>query len=198
MTDNAEPENNVDGDGQQPDSGDAPKFTQAQLDAIVSDRLARERGKYADYAELKDASEKLQALQDAQKSDLEKLQDALDQANQERDKADARAKETLIRAAFITAASSLNAVHPEDAYHLADRTQVVIDDGKVSGVEELVSQLVESGRLPVKGKATAPALNGGAGNTQRPGAETGTLTAEEIEFAKKLGLTPEQYVKGKK
>lgn len=33
----------------------APPATQADLDRIISDRLARERAKYSDYAELKES-----------------------------------------------------------------------------------------------------------------------------------------------
>ncbi len=37
-------------------------FTQAELDSIVKDRLAREKGKYADYEELKAKATKFDVI----------------------------------------------------------------------------------------------------------------------------------------
>ena len=47
--------------------------TQEELDNIIQKRLAKERAKYADYEELKSAAEKFQAIEDAKKTELEKL-----------------------------------------------------------------------------------------------------------------------------
>ena len=56
------------------DNGGAGKtFTQAELDQIVKDRIGRERGKYSDYDDLKAKAQRLAELEDASKSDLEKL-----------------------------------------------------------------------------------------------------------------------------
>lgn len=49
------------------------KFTQAEVDAIVADRLARERKKYADYSDLKKASEELAELKKSQMTEVEKM-----------------------------------------------------------------------------------------------------------------------------
>ena len=63
---------NVTGDGQQPQGA---TFTQEQVNAIVADRLRREREKYTDYDELKAAREELQeTLADTKKSLEEKEQ----------------------------------------------------------------------------------------------------------------------------
>ena len=47
-------------------------FTQSELNAIVTDRLSREREQYADYAALKEKAEKYDAAQEAGKSELQK------------------------------------------------------------------------------------------------------------------------------
>ena len=47
-------------------------FTQSELNAIVTDRLSREREQYADYAALKEKAEKYDAAQEADKTDLQK------------------------------------------------------------------------------------------------------------------------------
>lgn len=47
-------------------------FTQAELDAVVKDRLKREREKYADYDAVKAKATKLDEIEAANKSELEK------------------------------------------------------------------------------------------------------------------------------
>lgn len=63
-----------------PTAGTKPEktFTQAQLNEIVTDRLAKEKGKYADYDDLKAKAAQLDALREAEKTDLQKAQDAAD------------------------------------------------------------------------------------------------------------------------
>jgi hypothetical protein len=64
-------------------------FTQADVDRIVADRLTREKGKYADYDELKAKAEKFDQLEASSKSDLEKEREARQKA--EKEAADAKA-----------------------------------------------------------------------------------------------------------
>ena len=47
-------------------------FNQSELDAIISDRLKREREKYADYEALKEKATKLDEIEEASKSELQK------------------------------------------------------------------------------------------------------------------------------
>ena len=61
------------------------KFTQADLDRIVKDRLTREREKYGDYDALKEKADKFDEIEEASKTELQKatekakaLQDDLD------------------------------------------------------------------------------------------------------------------------
>lgn len=70
-------------------------FTQAEMNAIIADRLSRERTKYADYDALKAKAQQFDAAQEADKSELQKatekaasLQaqvDSLTKANTQRD-----------------------------------------------------------------------------------------------------------------
>lgn len=86
-------------------------FTQAELDAIVGDRLKRERAKYSDYEDLKAKASAYDAAEEASKTDLQKateraneLQsqlDALTRANQERDLREQIAKETGVPASLL-------------------------------------------------------------------------------------------------
>ena len=188
----------VEGGGKQPEGDGERRFTQNELDALIRDRLARERGKYADYDDLKDKAEKYAEYEEAQKSELEKAQEAAKKAEQREKEALERANERLIRAEFIAAASQLQVKHPADAFALADRSAIAVtEDGKVAGVKEAVEELVENGRLPLMGKPKAPDLDGGAGSGERAG-DSKPLSAEEKAMAKKMRLTPEQYQAGKR
>lgn len=53
-------------------------FTQSQLDAIIQERVARERGKYADYDELKEKAGKFDAAEEANKTELQKANERVD------------------------------------------------------------------------------------------------------------------------
>jgi len=50
-------------------------FTQAELDSVIADRLARERAKYPDYEALKAKAAQFDAQAEAAKSDLQKAQE---------------------------------------------------------------------------------------------------------------------------
>lgn len=65
-------------------------FTQDEVDRIVADRLTRERGKFADYNDLKARAESA----DKQKSDVDKLTDAVRQLTDRAEKAE---RETIRR-----------------------------------------------------------------------------------------------------
>lgn len=60
-------------------------FTQAELDAIVRDRLQRERSKYADYEAYKEKAEKFDAAEEAQKSELQKATERADSLQKQLD-----------------------------------------------------------------------------------------------------------------
>lgn len=86
-------------------------FTQAELDAIVSDRLKRERSKYEGYDELKAKAAKLDELEEASKTELQKATEraqaleselnGLKKAESIRDIRDKVATETGVPAALL-------------------------------------------------------------------------------------------------
>jgi len=186
--------------GQQQAAGQADaKFTQADIDRIIADRLTRERQKFADYDDLKKAQIELKKLQDANLSESDKLKVKLAEAESQRDAAMALANERLIRSSFISEASKANAMHPGDAYALADLSKVEIsDEGNVTGAAEAVAELVKSGRLPVKTAASAPPLDGGAGSGKK--GEGAVPIDEEALRARavRLGVNPDEFVKRQK
>lgn len=186
----------VKGDGKPPDEGRT--FTQDELNAVVSDRLRREHEKYADYDDLKAAQAKLDEIEQERLTELEKVQKRADDAEKERDLARQQAQDTAIRAALAMEAAKAGALHPEDAFQLADLSSVSIDDdGKVQGAVEAVAELVAGNRLVLKGRGAVD-LDAGAGSGDRSGERKPVLTPEELEVAAKMGLTAEEYQKGKR
>lgn len=57
-------------------------FTQEELDAIIGDRLSREKAKYADYESLKEKAAKFDAAEEANKTELQKAQDKVKELQQ--------------------------------------------------------------------------------------------------------------------
>ena len=102
-------------------SGDAPRVSEAKefkpietqeaLDKLITERVSRERKKYADYESLKEKAAKLDEIEQANKTELEKAQEkiaqleqAAEDAKKAKEMADLRAevaKETGIPEALI-------------------------------------------------------------------------------------------------
>jgi len=196
--------NDANGGGEQPGQQGDRTFTQAQLDAIVGDRVQRERTKYADYDTLKSAAAQWEEHRKAQMTELEKAQTRIIELERVSAEAQEQAANTLIRSAFLAEAVKLGATHPEDAYLLAELDGVNLDEsGKVVGVTEAVAALAEAGRLVMAGKAPPPNLDGGAGSGGRIG-DRGSiqravrdLTPDELHIAKQMRLTAEEYAESK-
>lgn len=151
---------------------------------------AKEAKRLAEFEKAEDARKQ------AEMTEVQKANAAKEAAEKRAAEAEQRANQRLIESAFISEASRLGVKYPEDAYALADKSGVTLDDkGKVVGVVEAVEAVVKSGRLPL-GTPRAPGLNGGAGGATPPN-RVMTLTPEEEEMAKKMGLTPEAYLKSK-
>lgn len=62
------------------ESGEQRTFTQEELNAIVGERLAREREKYADYDELRDKAEAYDKAAEESKSELQKAVERAEKA----------------------------------------------------------------------------------------------------------------------
>ena len=134
---------------------------------------------------------------EAELSETDKLAKRVQEAEQARDQALRTANERLIRATFVAEAAQHGAEHPADAYLLADRSNVTVDEsGNVTGVTEAVKALVDGKRIPVRARAV-PNLDSGAGGNQQVGRPP-ALTEEEMRVAKRLGIKPEDYAANKR
>lgn len=177
--------------GQQSEAGPRA-YTQAEIDAIIRDRLARERQKYADYDALKEAAERWRQHEEAQKTAEQRQAEELAKLQAELETTKRQAAETLLKARVIAAAGQMRAKVPEDAWRLVDPTALSeADDGAVA---EAVKALIEAGRLPTLDKPTAPPLDGGVGSERRM-TPTPTLTERQRRAARFARMTDEEYAK---
>jgi|SRR3990172_7856475 len=144
-------------------------FTQAELDAIVRDRLKREKEKFADYDQLKTAATKLAEIEQSQLSETEKLTRKLAELETAKTQAETRARETLIRSKVISEAARLNFNDPEDAYNFIKITEIEFaDNGEPKNVAELVKVLAESRKYLIKSTNPALAIFNPAGGGNAP------------------------------
>jgi hypothetical protein len=145
----------------EPDASPTPpaaEFTQADLDRIVKERLAREKEKYADYNDLKKAAAELDKIKEAQLTEQEKLQKELDQERQARQQAEERAQRRSIHSALIAEAAKLNFNDPADAVALISPDQLDFDDsGEITNADKLVKQLADQRKYLIKqGRSLEP------------------------------------------
>ena len=84
-------------------------------------------------------------------------------------------------------------IDPDAAYLLLDRTNLsYAEDGKVSGVDDALTQLMEDKPYLKGSPSRAPNLNPQTGEP----APALRLTTDQLEAARLMGLTPEQYAQG--
>jgi len=160
-------------------------FSQADVDRIVRERLARQKAQYADYDELKTAAERLAEIEAANKSELEKAQERAAKAEAAATEAAERVKRTLTEAAISTAAAGKLA-DPTDAVALIDRGAIEYgEDGAPTNVAALVDALIEAKpHLAAAGVTTAKPIDQGARGGDTPVGDLMGLS--DAEFMKAL------------
>ncbi len=129
------------------DGGDAGKtFTQAQLDKIVEERLARERHKYADYDDLKQAAARLAELEDEKKSDEQKLLDRVEAAERRAEQAE-QAVKTAERDALRARVAAKHGLSDAQAKRLEGETveELEADAVEVFGVKTTTDEDADDG-----------------------------------------------------
>jgi hypothetical protein len=176
-------------------------FSQADLDRIVAERLARDRKGREDYDDIKT---KLTALEQAEAdrekaklSDTERLEaekaEALKKAQEAEDRSTARetaANQRIINAEFRTLAREANV--PADrlaaAVKLADLSGVTVDDeGNAVGVKEAVEALVAAHGYLVEKTQAKPIGGASGGKADPPDKTKEQLLKEAADKARKTG-----------
>jgi hypothetical protein len=158
-----------------------PKFTQADIDRAVKERLERERKKYADYDDLKTKAHKLDEIDAASKSEADKLAEKVAKAEQREKEALARANARILKAEIM--AKAAGTFHdPEDVYLALKDKLSVGDDDTVEGLEDALKELGKAKPHWLKAAdKSSPRLH--AGN---PGAATEGETVAQRRL--RLGL----------
>jgi hypothetical protein len=167
------------------------KFTQADVDRIVQDRLARDRKERPsddEIAELRDKAKKFDDAEAANASDLEKAQKRAEKAERDREEALTRVKETNLRSAILAEAAKPDrkVLDPEAVLSLLDRSKLELDDdGTPKNIAEAMDALLT---------AKTYLVDGGTGTTTRSDADQGARqTTGGVEQLKSTdGMTAEQ------
>lgn len=206
------PETNLDGQPSTETQVESPEsvgktFTQAELDEKITDRIKRERKKFADYDDLKAKLAEYESQAEEQRqSELTDLQKAQEQAQQFEAKVQelmaqleaerTKSQDQALKATYKQVASSFGIVDVEAALILSDLSAVSFDEnGEVIGVEDAVKKLVEHKPYLVAKKQTQPigtATNGGSGGQSEKTAEQ--LLTEAAEKAQKTNR-PEDFAR---
>lgn len=97
-----------------------PITSQADLDKIIGARVAREKKNYADYDALKAKAEKFDAAQDAAKTEAQKLQDRLTEAEARAAQAETKAMRAEVARDKGVPASALHGATREELEACAD------------------------------------------------------------------------------
>lgn len=124
-------------------------FTQAELDKILGERLAREREKYADYDQLKKDAEELKKRRETEMSEVEKAKAAAAAAE-----AKLKAKEAEIEALTIQQLRSRLVAEAGLSVALADRVKGTDEASIKADIEELKKLVAPKGAV---GTGTNPA-----------------------------------------
>lgn len=165
--------------------------SQAELDRIIQDRLSRERAKFADYDDLKTKASRLDEIEAANQTELEKAQRAAEEATQRATQLEQQYRAATVRSAVQAAAMKAGAVDPDAVLALLPSDAVTIgDDGQVTGADEAVGALLEAKPF-LKGQA-APSFppvpqgqQGKAGSITRD--DLKRMSPEAIERARAAG-----------
>lgn len=167
---------------------------QSEVDRIVQDRLARAaKGQPSkdELAALREAKAKLEEIEQAGATELEKANAAREKAEAKAAEALARSEDTLKRASAMAELAKQGVTNVEGALRALDKTGLTVgDDGTVSGVEEAVKGLLEA--IPeFVGKAVPKKVDQGARGSSGPdqvtAAQLETMSAEEITKATREG-----------
>lgn len=124
-------------------------FTQSELDAIVRERLMRDRKGREDYEDIKAKLAEMEGKQPEYAAEKEAAEKRAQEAEEARTNALKTANERLVKAEFkALAATGEQKIRPdavEDAFKLADISGVTVDDsGNVAGMAEVISALISS------------------------------------------------------
>jgi len=133
----------------QTETAESLKAELARVEKALKDanrKAAADRNRLAELEKTETERQKAQMTEEekrtARLSELEKL---AAEAQRDKERALADAASLRIRASIVAAAAMKGFMDPEDAFHLADLSNVTLkDDGKVDGIEEALTALAKA------------------------------------------------------
>lgn len=155
----------------------APTLTQADVDRIVAERVAREKSKFADYGDLKAKAAKLEEIEAANATELEK---AVKAARDEATTAERGRSAGILAAAEARAQAAERFKNPATAVKLLDLSTVPVDESGVVDATAVKAQLDALAAsddyllkdtkpvVPTPGQAGIGVSGGGAGPANDP------------------------------
>jgi hypothetical protein len=168
-------------------------FSQTELDRIVADRVAREQRKYEKQLSGIDITEAKQLLMDKEAAEIERqkergdfesvLKKTVEKKDQEINAYKSKLQSTLVDGALLNAASTNNAVNPEQVSALLRNNLRLSDDGSVEVLDSNgTPRYNDSGNLLSTGELVAEFLTanphfvrasaGGSGSQGNAGGST--------------------------
>src|SRR5574337_85145 len=171
-------------------------FTQAELDAIIEQRL--KRAVPADYEELKTIAAKAKEKEDQEKTELQKATEAQALAEKRAREAVENANARLRKAAIIEEATLQGAADNEIVIALLASSDdiTVEDDGTVKGVKKAVGDLLKAKPFLAKG-AAGTASGGQFGGQQHQSIDEKIAAAEaKGDYAEVRRLKVQKMVTG--
>jgi hypothetical protein len=168
-------------------------FSQDEVSRIQANVRREVKGQFSDYQQLKERAAKADELEQAQLTEVERIQKRAADAESAVLDANVKLADALISGDVKVKAVQLGVVDPDAAYLLMDRTNVQYDIATgVTGVEEALTQLLED-KPYLKGTAPrSPNINPESGQP----APSVRLSDDQREVARYMGMTEEQYAQG--
>lgn len=169
-------------------------FSPDDVERIVRERLARDRKDRPSDDELKKLREraaKLDEIEAANQSELERAQKEAEDLRKEIETERAARNEASLRATVVAEAAKKNVVDPDAALALIDRTTLEFDDsGAPSNVPDVLDALLTArpylvAQPETRGSADQGARTGGAAQVTE--AQLKTMPWQEVEKARREG-----------
>ena len=166
---------------------------QAQINRMMAQTKRETRQQFADYSQLQERAAKADELEQAQLTEVERIQQRAADAEKAVVDANSKLADALIASEVKVKAVQLGIIDPDAAYLLMDKTGIQYDAKQgVAGVDEALTQLLES-KPYLKGQPNrAPNLNPQSGEP----APTLRLSEDQREAARLMGMTEEDYALG--
>jgi hypothetical protein len=141
----AAPTGDTTGATQPKSGGDEARFTQTDVDRIITERLARERQKTEEEAKKARSAAEEKALAEQQKFQelAEKRARELAEAQSQMTAMQAEREKERLRSAVEREATALGFADPEDAALLADLSKVVAGEKGYTGIKEALEDLLK-------------------------------------------------------